>query len=155
MKKQVLALLLAGAVGIAHAASALAPATQAPSAAPAASDAGFGYPTVAAALAALHADPGVLWKEQDGWTLALDKAHQTIWSFTPPGQPAYPAAIKRVFVKRETGTAIEMKVLCQAPRPACDAMVRKFAERTQAAIVHQRERAASAAAAASAASGTP
>ena len=86
----------------------------------------IGYPTVAAALAALHAKAGVVFTNQNGWTVASDEAAQTIWSFAPEGNPAFPAAVKRQFVQRDGATYLDMKVLCGASKEACDDLVRSF-----------------------------
>ncbi|HZZ89845.1 MAG TPA: DUF4019 domain-containing protein [Caulobacteraceae bacterium] len=91
-------------------------------------DASIGYPTVEAALADLHARPGVVFSEQNGWTIATDQAALTIWSFPPADDAAYPAAVKRE-VKRAAGggSTITMTVLCGATKDACDDLVRAFA----------------------------
>ena len=86
----------------------------------------IGYPNVAAALVGLHAKPGVVFKEQGGWTVAEDGAENAFWSFPPPGNPAYPAAVKRYFVKDGGGVSLEMAVQCEASKEACDDLVRTF-----------------------------
>ncbi|MBL6853697.1 MAG: DUF4019 domain-containing protein, partial [Alphaproteobacteria bacterium] len=86
----------------------------------------IGYPSVAAALAALHAKPGVTFSTQDGWTVAEDDAEKTLWSFTPPGDVAYPAAVKRHLVEKDGAVYVEMAVQCEAAKPACDNLVRVF-----------------------------
>ena len=55
----------------------------------------IGYPTVAAALGDLRNRPGVQISQQGGWTVINDAASATVWSFTPPGHPAHPSAVKR------------------------------------------------------------
>src|SRR5580658_3201208 len=55
----------------------------------------IGYPTPDAALAALHAKPDVEFSTQDGWTIASDPETNTVWSFPPQRDPAYPAVVKR------------------------------------------------------------
>jgi len=93
---------------------------------PEASGSQIGYPTVAAALAALHAKAGVTFKNDGGWTIAEDAESQTVWSFPPPGNAAYPAAVKRQAVQRADGTYIDMAVQCEATKAACDDLVRSF-----------------------------
>ncbi len=72
----------------------------------------IGYSSVNAALAALHSKAGVVFRDQDGWTVAEDAATQTIWSFPPPGNPAYPAAVKRQAVEKMARST--SKCLCSA-----------------------------------------
>jgi len=42
-------------------------------------DSTIGYPTVDAALAGLHAKPGVVFSTNRGWTIAVDETSRTIW----------------------------------------------------------------------------
>jgi hypothetical protein len=86
----------------------------------------IGYPTVDAALAALMARKDVLVTQKDGWTIVQDDANRTLWSFTPPGHPAYPAVVKRALVNKEGGTAIELNALCQADKATCDKLIEDF-----------------------------
>jgi hypothetical protein len=88
-----------------------------------------GYPTVEAALTALRAKPGVRIQEQQGWIIVSDteSGNPVLWSFTPPGHPAHPSAVKRRVVTEKGGLSrIEMNVLCQADKTSCDALVREF-----------------------------
>jgi hypothetical protein len=90
---------------------------------------GVGYPTVQAALAALKAKPGVKLREQQGWIIASDKESEGVsasWSFTPEGNPAHPAAVKRILYEKDRQIVMETKVLCEAKKDACDALVRDF-----------------------------
>jgi hypothetical protein len=93
---------------------------------PEASGSQFGYPTVEAALAALHSKTGVTFTNQEGWTIVEDSATETFWSFPPPGNPAYPAAVKRQFIKKGGAVDLEMSVHCEATKQACDDLVRSF-----------------------------
>jgi hypothetical protein len=86
----------------------------------------IGYPSVEAALAALHARHDVSFSIENGWTIATDTATRTIWSFAPNGSPAYPTAVKRQVVEREGVVSINMDVLCGASKTACDDVVRTF-----------------------------
>jgi hypothetical protein len=86
----------------------------------------IGYPTVEAALQDLRSRPGVVISERGGWTLVEDEAAQTFWSFPPPGHPAYPSAVKRQVVHVGGDLAIQMRILCQASKIACDDLVREF-----------------------------
>jgi hypothetical protein len=86
----------------------------------------IGYPSVEAALADLKSKPGVEVAEQNGWTIVADPAEKTVWSFAPSGHVAYPAAVKRATVEKDGKVWIEMKVLCQAEKAPCDALVEEF-----------------------------
>ena len=86
-----------------------------------------GYETVAAALADLRARPGVAFTTENGWLIATQNAAYAIWSFAPKGYPAYPAVVKRQVVPRGKGSSIQMAVLCEASKMACDELVRTFA----------------------------
>lgn len=92
------------------------------------SNASIGYPTVEAALTALRAKPGVQIQEQNGWIIVSDKesGNPVLWSFTPSGYPAHPSAVKRSFIQKASGSDLEMKVLCEADKTSCDALVREF-----------------------------
>src|SRR6185436_19387730 len=84
------------------------------------------YPTVAAALAALRTKKGVEFRTQGGWTIAEDSATMTIWSFSPPGYPAYPAVVRRQVVRGDGGWDMKMSIHCEASKAACDDLVREF-----------------------------
>ena len=98
----------------------------APAPLPEASGSAIGYSTVADALAALHTEPGVTFSTRNGWTIAQDMPHQTIWSFAPADHAAYPSAVKRSVAVHDGEVSIETKVLCQASKAACDDLVRQF-----------------------------
>jgi len=84
------------------------------------------YPTAAQALEALRAKPGVDISVQSGWTVIEDRATLSVWSFTPAGHRAYPAAIQRKVVQEGGNLFVKMSVLCEAPKPDCDAVVTEF-----------------------------
>jgi len=86
----------------------------------------IGYPTVASAMQELRSRPGVVVSVRDRWTIIDDKAASTLWSFPPPSDPAYPAAVKRAVVKDGDGVSIRMNILCEASKPACDNLVLQF-----------------------------
>jgi hypothetical protein len=90
----------------------------------------IGYPSVAAALKDLRSKPDVQFSVQNGWVIANDRDHLTIWSFAPEGDPAYPSAVKRVLVQASRGSkidsGIDMSVLCQSTQIACDKVVADF-----------------------------
>jgi hypothetical protein len=84
------------------------------------------YATAASALEAMRAKSGVKTSVQSGWTVIEDRSTLSVWSFTPPGHPAHPAAIRRRVVQEGNNLLLQMNVLCEAPKPACDAMVMEF-----------------------------
>jgi hypothetical protein len=86
----------------------------------------IGYPSVAAALAALKARPDVTFSTQGGWTIATEASSATLWSFPPAGHPAYPSAVKRQIENRSDGAYVNMSVQCEASKSACDDLVRSF-----------------------------
>jgi hypothetical protein len=87
----------------------------------------IGYPTAQAALAALHAKPGVEFSARDGWTIAADPETDTVWSFPPEHDPAYPAVVRRRMTPTPSGgVTVRMDVLCSASKSACDDLVRAF-----------------------------
>lgn len=94
----------------------------------------IGYASVADALAALRAQPGVTFATERGWTIATDGAARAIWSFAPAEHAAYPSAVKRQVVGNGGKVSLEMKVLCQASKAACDDLVREFEALNAAAL---------------------
>jgi hypothetical protein len=108
------------ALCVAFAVSAAAPLPEAPQST-------VGYPTAEAALAAMRAKPGVEFSTQDGWTIASDPDTNTVWSFPPEHDPAYPAVVKRQMTPGPKGAVVvQMDVLCSASKTACDDLVRAF-----------------------------
>lgn len=84
------------------------------------------YRSVADALAGLRSKPGTEMSVQGNWTIAYESAAHVIWSFAPKDHPAYPAVVKRAVVERDGKTMIDMGVICQASKSACDGLVREF-----------------------------
>lgn len=87
---------------------------------------GTGYPTVASALDALRKKDGVRISRQGGWTIIDDRADLTLWSFTSEGQPAHPAVVQRKVIEKQGNVFVQMNVMCEASKPACDALVADF-----------------------------
>jgi hypothetical protein len=77
-------------------------------------------------LDALRAKSGVKVSVQSGWTVIEDQSTLSLWSFAPQGHPAYPAAVHRKVVQDGNGIFIRMNVLCEASKPACDALATEF-----------------------------
>jgi hypothetical protein len=92
---------------------------------------GIGYPSVASALDGLRAKNGVNISVQSGWTVIEDRSTLSLWSFTPPGHPAHPAAIHRKVIQEGDNFFMQMNVLCEAAKPACDALVSEFEKLNQ------------------------
>lgn len=88
----------------------------------------IGFDTVKDALTNIRSQSNVVFSTENGWLIATDEAAYTIWSFAPEGYPAYPAVVKRQVVARGAGSSIQMSVLCEASKEACDDLVRTFAE---------------------------
>ena len=89
-------------------------------------------------VATKHIEPGVAFRTQEGWTIAEDQAELTFWSFPPPDHPAYPSAVKRRLVRNGAGLDLEMNVACEAPKTACDDLVRTFEARNRQMIEAMR-----------------
>lgn len=98
----------------------------------AAASSGIDYPSAEAALASLKARGDVTLSEEGGWTIADDKANHTLWSFTQPGHPAHPAAVRRTVVLENGQATIRMNALCRAKQQDCDAMLEEFRRMNQA-----------------------
>jgi hypothetical protein len=92
----------------------------------------IGYPSVAAALDAMRAKGGATTSIQSGWTVIEDRATMSIWSFTPAGHAAHPAAVRRTVTQRGNDIFVDMAVLCEATKPACDQLVAEFQELNRA-----------------------
>jgi hypothetical protein len=117
---------LIGATAIALSALLLATAASAQPADPPAGErqSSIGYPSVAAALAALKARNDVKISDLGGWTVVEDG--MTLWSFAPSDHPAYPSAVKRTLVEQNGAFYVRMNVLCQAAQSPCDKLVAEF-----------------------------
>ena len=86
----------------------------------------IGYPSVVAALNALQTREDVNISVEGGWTIITEPGGLTIWSFSPPDQPAYPAVAKRTFYQEAGAWYIKMDVRCEAEKAACDQLQRDF-----------------------------
>jgi hypothetical protein len=93
---------------------------------PEAASSSIGYRSVAEALSDLRSRKDVTVTVVDGWIVADEAAARTIWSFPPPGHPAYPAAVKRQIIQQADGAYMNMTVHCEASKQACDDLVRTF-----------------------------
>lgn len=64
----------------------------------------------------------------DGWQVVYQKSMEKmiIWSFTPKTENAYPAVVKRQIIEEENKVMIDMSILCQADKKACDELAQTF-----------------------------
>ncbi len=86
-----------------------------------------GYADARAAYAALRANPAVEFTMQQGWTIATDAATNTVWSFPPQDNAAYPSVVRRQIMAGKGGAVeVQMDVLCSASKVICDDLVRSF-----------------------------
>jgi hypothetical protein len=103
-------------------------------AAPAGADEGdIGYPTVAAARAALEDRDDVRMSLADGWLTVEDPTQRTLWTFAPESDPAHPAAIKRGVIAQGDDLVIRMDIRCEGAIEACDALEQHFLGLNQSA----------------------
>lgn len=88
----------------------------------------IGYGSVADAMAALRADPAAQIDVQQGWTIVSQEkdGHLVLWSFTPKGHPAHPAAVKRTTYEKDGVVYIDMDALCQSDKTSCDELIEQF-----------------------------
>jgi hypothetical protein len=86
----------------------------------------IGYPSVVAAFEALRARRDVKITVERGWTIVIEPRENSVWSFTPIGHPAHPAAVKRSAIEKEGAISINMRVLCRSGEAACDKLVAEF-----------------------------
>jgi hypothetical protein len=84
----------------------------------------IGYGSVEEALQALRSDPTAKESSQQGWTLFVRSQGMEFWSFTPEHHPAHPSAAKRTAFQDANGAwSVETRLLCQADRASCDALM--------------------------------
>ena len=88
----------------------------------------IGYPSVEAALAGLRADPGASFRTDRGWTIVEVKTQRelSVWSFTPEGHPAHPAAVKRTLVEQNGKVMLHLTALCEASKQECVRLIEQF-----------------------------
>jgi hypothetical protein len=89
----------------------------------------LGFDTVAAARASLTARKDVVLKpSDDGWLVVVETEPPAVWSFAPPGHPAYPAVFRRSVVEKDGHLLITTKTLCEAARAPCERLLHEFEE---------------------------
>jgi len=85
-----------------------------------------GYASVAEARRAVVVLAGSTSSEQSGWLIVEVKATQTMWSFPPERHAAYPSVVKRTVIESEGRLSVEMDILCEATKFACDRLDESF-----------------------------
>jgi len=91
----------------------------------------LGYTRVADAREAVPKLPGAKVTHPDGWTVVtVPQPELAVWSFVPEGHAAYPAVVRRLVRKNDKGTFLEMKVLCEAKKDACQKLTAQFQQLT-------------------------
>ena len=90
----------------------------------------IGYPTVDAALDALQKDPHAQFSTRDGWTIVAteENGNHVLWSLTPKGHAAYPAAVKRTVLDKNGAISLDMNAFCFGTQQGCDKLVDQFKE---------------------------
>ncbi|MGH8528441.1 MAG: hypothetical protein ACRETN_01165 [Nevskiales bacterium] len=134
MRNIILAMLVGLNVGCAQAETKVAPIQ------PTVRESGIGYSSVSTALSDLRNRPELATRIENGWTIANDSKNTTIWSFTPEGHPAHPAAVKRIVFENDGAVYIDMKALCQADKVSCDRLVSEFEELNELILQSMRRR---------------
>lgn len=105
------------------------PAWAEPKPIPESRDPGMEYDSVAEALKGVSATPGIEWKIENGWPIAMDREGLAVWSFSPPGYPAHPAVVKRYVIPvGDNRSIVSMAIQCEASKSACDDLYRTFAK---------------------------
>ena len=95
---------------------------------PEVSDSWIEYPNVASAWEALSSRDDIEIRSENGWQIVIDQSARTIWSFSPPDYPAYPAVVKRQVVPVGNRSDVRMSINCEASKEACDNLVIEFQE---------------------------
>jgi hypothetical protein len=91
----------------------------------------LGYTRVADAREAVPKLPGAKVTHPDGWTVVtVQQPEIAVWSFVPEGHEAYPSVVRRLVRKNAKGTFLEMKVLCEAKKDACQKLTAEFQRMT-------------------------
>ena len=90
---------------------------------PRTADSAIGFATVADALASLRADSKIQISVRRGWTVAYDKESRTHWSFAPRHDSSYPSVVKRTIQEGDDRFSVNVAVLCEASKSACDQLV--------------------------------
>ena len=94
------------------------------------------YETIAEALAAIRARPGVEAADLGQVTQLTDPNDFTLWSFTKPGHPAHPAMIRRQIGSSTAGGGLNLSAAvgmrCETEQEKCDAFFAPYLEQLKA-----------------------
>ncbi len=95
----------------------------------------IGYPTYEAALEALKKRNDTKVTVKLGWTIVKQRGENNflvLWSFTPKGHYAHPAAVKRTVERDSSGNVyIQMAAICGAAKSSCDKLMQQFRQLNQ------------------------
>ena len=83
----------------------------------------FGFSSPQEALQILRSRPNIVYRQSQGWIIAIDASSRTTWSFPRKGSPAFPSVIQEVVIPFGDEFRVEMRVLCGGPQSACDQML--------------------------------
>ncbi len=99
--------------------------------------------TVAEILTELKKDPARIFAEHSGWIVAEKSISggAELWSFTPLGHDAYPAAVQRLITDADQGQglAIEMNIQCDATPEACQSLENLFSVMNENLVAVSKE----------------
>lgn len=101
----------------------------------------LGTATVEETLAELKKDAARTFADHDGWIIAEKRiaGGSELWSFTPEGHDAYPAAVQRLITDDDEGLAIEMNIQCDAAPDACKSLDTLFSAMNENLISVSKE----------------
>ncbi len=89
---------------------------------------GIDFGSVAASRSAIESVEGIEQQEENGWSVMIDEANLTIWSFSPEGDPMHPSVVKRWVETDESGKPKKrLALLCEAEKTRCDALFDEMA----------------------------
>ena len=89
------------------------------------------YGSVAEAMKAAKAMPGAVLSvtKPDGWVIVNEDGGKVVWSFTPEGNYAHPAVVRRALTVSQSGDVrVETRARCEARKEPCDRLIREFQE---------------------------
>ncbi len=92
--------------------------------------------TVADILADLHKRPSVTFSTYKGWTVAEDPENHALYSFAPPGSPAYPSVVRRTVSRFAGQIGVRTDGMCQAERTKCDAFMQDYSAEDEQLGLH-------------------
>ena len=87
-----------------------------------ATDAANDLRSVRQAYAALEARPAAVAYVANGWSVFSDDSagKHMLWSFAPPGDPAYPAVVRREVLMKNGLPTVITRFVCEGQRQSCE-----------------------------------